>query len=229
MYRGLLYKFGGKELQTEFGVEMYDFGARNYDPALGRWMNIDPLAEEYPDWTPYRYGFNNPVRYTDPTGLMEWDPQVNEDGSTSYIAEAGDSAETFASQYGFDQETAETITGTTGNTEIAEGTEVSGGKVKEVTGSEALKLDLDSPEGKSSQRRFDHFMFAADHSRSQGAWAFLSTDYFSNTQFKEMMSGWATLTTGDRSFQVYYDIPMYRSGTFDGSSTGVGISMLLLL
>lgn len=42
---GYQYQFGGKELQTEFGVEMYGFGARNYDPALGRWMNVDPLAE----------------------------------------------------------------------------------------------------------------------------------------------------------------------------------------
>ena len=39
------YKFGGKEYQDEFDINSYDFGARNYDPALGRWMNIDPLAE----------------------------------------------------------------------------------------------------------------------------------------------------------------------------------------
>src|SRR5690606_8714159 len=39
------YKFGGKELQSEFNLEMYDFDASNSDPATGRWMNIDPLAE----------------------------------------------------------------------------------------------------------------------------------------------------------------------------------------
>ena len=70
------YKFGGKELQTEFGVEMYDFGMRNYDPALGRWMNIDPLAEEAPDWSPYNYTFNNPVRYIDPDGRFPIDPTI---------------------------------------------------------------------------------------------------------------------------------------------------------
>jgi RHS repeat-associated protein len=37
------YMYNGKELQGEFGLNNYDFGARNYDPALGRWMNIDPL------------------------------------------------------------------------------------------------------------------------------------------------------------------------------------------
>lgn len=50
---------------------MYDFGARNYDPAIGRWLNVDPLAEKAPNWTPYRYAFNNPINVTDPTGLFE--------------------------------------------------------------------------------------------------------------------------------------------------------------
>ncbi|WP_180957938.1 RHS repeat domain-containing protein [Psychroflexus sp. MES1-P1E] len=40
-----LYGFGGKEENTELGLEWLDFGARNYDAALGRWMNLDPLAE----------------------------------------------------------------------------------------------------------------------------------------------------------------------------------------
>ncbi len=62
------YKYNGKELQDELGLNMYDYGARNYDPALGRWMNIDPLAEKYPGLSPYVYCLNNPVIHTDPTG-----------------------------------------------------------------------------------------------------------------------------------------------------------------
>ena len=55
------YKFNGMEWQDEFDVNMYDFGARNYDPALGRWMNIDPLSEMMRRHSPYNYAFNNPV------------------------------------------------------------------------------------------------------------------------------------------------------------------------
>ena len=65
---GYMYKYNGKELQNEFGVEMYDFGARNYDPALGRWMNIDPLAERYSNYTPYNYVANTPLQAIDPDG-----------------------------------------------------------------------------------------------------------------------------------------------------------------
>ena len=67
--------YNGNELQThEFsdgsGLELYDFNARTYDQQLGRFIQIDPLSneEDQESFTPYHFGFNNPVLHNDPDG-----------------------------------------------------------------------------------------------------------------------------------------------------------------
>ena len=50
-------------------VNWYDYGARFYDAALGRFHTIDPLAMIFQSYTPYQYGLNNPLRFEDWEGM----------------------------------------------------------------------------------------------------------------------------------------------------------------
>jgi hypothetical protein len=49
---------------------LYDYGARWYDPAIGRWTSVDPLAETMASWSPYNYVLGDPISLTDPTGMF---------------------------------------------------------------------------------------------------------------------------------------------------------------
>src|SRR5690554_5693931 len=65
------YKFNAKEYDSETGN--YYYGARYYSPKYNLMLSVDPLYEMFPGISPYAYVLNNPIRYTDPTGMAAED------------------------------------------------------------------------------------------------------------------------------------------------------------
>jgi RHS repeat-associated protein len=62
------YGFNGKEENKELELGWLDYGARNYDPTLGRFMSTDPYAYVYQSFSPYIYALNDPIRFEDTFG-----------------------------------------------------------------------------------------------------------------------------------------------------------------
>jgi len=94
------YKYNGKELDLNHGLNLYDYSARYMESTTGRFTSVDPLAEKYYSWSPYAYVANNPLKYIDPTGMYFWiyykdddgkeqkynfDPNVEYTGNNSFI------------------------------------------------------------------------------------------------------------------------------------------------
>ena len=83
------YKYCGKYLDRKHGLDLYDYGARLYDPAAAFWTSPDPLCEKYYNISPYAFCNDNPVTFIDPDGRFidtAWDAANVAMGVTSFVA-----------------------------------------------------------------------------------------------------------------------------------------------
>ena len=71
------YKYNGKELNRDNGLDWYDYGARMYDASLGRWHAVDPSGEKYPALGLYAYCKNSPIIRIDPDGKDDYVVNAN--------------------------------------------------------------------------------------------------------------------------------------------------------
>lgn len=98
------FKYSGKEEQTDFDLNWYDYGARNYDPVIGRWNQVDPMADQRNWLTTYNYVQNNPMIRIDPNGALDIYGLDKDSGDITLLEETEDETDTLV-----DNETGETI------------------------------------------------------------------------------------------------------------------------
>jgi|GEM_PF-3788626 len=213
------YGFNGMMRSDEVAGSGNSYTAEfwQYSSRLGRRWNIDPVVK---DWeSGYATFRGNPIWWIDPNGDNAWKPEVGDDGTTSFIAEEGDTKETLGSQYGLDKETVDQIVG---DKTITEGTKISGQDVYNATGKEVLRLDLKSPEA-TDQRIFDQFLFARDLTVSKGNATFQTSEFYSN-RTPGLKRGLANMTVDGETFKVQFNLPLYRVQA-DGSSNSVSLGI----
>ncbi|MEK6153146.1 RHS repeat-associated core domain-containing protein [Flavobacteriaceae bacterium 3-367] len=88
------FEFQGVEFEESLDVNLHEMDFRQYDPALGRFMSIDPLGEERMWVSPYNFVQNNPILRIDPVGLLDDYALDTTTGSLVLLRETGEDTDT---------------------------------------------------------------------------------------------------------------------------------------
>jgi len=143
------YLYNGKELQEDYGLNWYDYGARFYDAVRCQWTTPDPSAENYYSISPYVYCGNNPIRLSDPDGCDWWDKVV---GTTVAVVDnatglnlRGSYTPTDAADYNTGQDMGDVASVLMGAGEADAGAGVAVGSVAVTGGTGGLSIEVTGP------------------------------------------------------------------------------------
>ena len=147
-----------KQIVGRISVDTLNIDAQPIGDTAGRWMSPDPLSEEYPDWTPYRYGLNNPIFYNDPTGLLEDDYGVDADGNIELIKKTDEKVDRL---FAVDDSGAKKDVNNSGEVDNSDSVEVKKGvlgNVKEGTDASGIAYDFMKTDNNSQSKNLFEFL-----------------------------------------------------------------------